>query len=137
MQKFRVLFREKVNQSFYVPAMMYPVFYFLTPKLMGTYIERVQYYRHFKIYISLGMTIFFYHWANCYVWPSKSFHEIVTQPEPNGKYVRSLLAHNLPRSWSMMSKDLHTQGFNFREMNEYSEKEVMPDVTNKFDNSWY
>jgi len=104
---------------------------------MGIYIDRIQYYRHIKIYISLGLTLFFWHGINCYPWPSKSFHEIVTQPEPNGKYVRSLLSHNLPRTWGKISKDLYTQGFNFREMNEYSQKEVMPDVTNKFDNSWY
>ncbi len=104
---------------------------------MGIYLNRIQYYRHFKIYISLGLTIFTYHMANCYTWPSKSFHEIITQPEPNGKYIRSLFSHNHPRTWGMISKDLHTQGYNFREMNEYSEKEIMPDVTNKFDNTWY
>ena len=81
--------------------------------------------------------MFAYLYSNCYVWPSKSFHEIITQPEPNGKYTRSLFSHNYPRTWAKISKDLYAQGYNFREMNEYSEKETMPDVTNKFDNSWY
>ena len=43
----------------------------------------------------------------------------------------------MPRQWSLISKQLHEQGYNFREMNEYYEKVTMPDVTNKFDNSFY
>jgi hypothetical protein len=64
-------------------------------------------------------------------------HDVITQPEPNGKYVRTILKENFPRQWSLISKQLHDTGFNFREMNEYSEKKVMPDVTDKFDNSYY
>jgi hypothetical protein len=36
-----------------------------------------------------------------------------------------------------MSLKLHDLGYNFREMNEYSQKAEMPDVTDKFDNSMY
>jgi hypothetical protein len=67
----------------------------------------------------------------------RHLHEVMTQPEPNGKYVRTTVKELLPRNWSMISKDLHRMGYNFREMNEYSEKDVMPDVTDKFDNTYY
>ncbi len=64
-------------------------------------------------------------------------HELITQPEPNGQYIRNILKENYPRNWSMISKQLHDIGYNFREMNEYSLKVDMPDVTDKFDNSMY
>ncbi len=34
-----------------------------------------------------------------------------------------------------MSKELNEQGYNFREMNEYSRREVMPSITTKHDDS--
>jgi len=43
----------------------------------------------------------------------------------------------MPRHWSMISKTLADQGYNFREMNEYHERTVMPDASNKFDNTFY
>jgi hypothetical protein len=86
---------------------------------------------------ALMMTVISYSIASTYSWPSKSFHDIITQPEPNGKYVRSTLKDQFPRHWSHISKDLHSLGFNFREMNEYNNKTEMPDVINKWDNSWY
>jgi hypothetical protein len=61
----------------------------------------------------------------------------VTQPEPNGQYVRNILKENFPRQWSLLSKQLHQQGYDFREMNESTEKLTLPDVDNKFDNSYY
>jgi hypothetical protein len=51
--------------------------------------------------------------------------------------MRTTLKETYPRNWAMISKELHRLGFDFREMNEYSGKEIMPDVTNKFDNSYY
>lgn len=120
-----------------LPAVSFPLFYVLAPKLMGIYIDRQQYYRPVKLFVAAALSSAFILMASFTPIASKPFHEIVTQPEPNGQYVRRLLAHNMPRHWAMVSKDLHYQGYNFREMNEYSHKDVMPDVTNKFDNSWY
>jgi hypothetical protein len=120
-----------------LPILSFPVFYLMTPKLMGLYIDRIHYYRPAKIFLACALTSATVVMATLTNTPSKPFHEIVTQPEPNGQYVRKLLSHNMPRHWSMISKDLYKQGYNFREMNEYSHKDVMPDVTNKFDNSWY
>ena len=51
--------------------------------------------------------------------------------------MRTLVKEILPRNWSMVSKELHSMGYNFREMNEHSEKDTMPDVTDRFDNSYY
>jgi hypothetical protein len=62
---------------------------------------------------------------------------VIIQPEPNGKYFRTTIKETYPRNWAMISKDLHAMGFDFREMNEYTGKETMPDVTDKFDNSYY
>lgn len=109
----------------------------MAPKLMGIYIDRQQYYRPVKLFVAACLSSGFILLASLTNIPSKPFHELVTQPEPNGQYVRRLLSHNMPTHWAKVSKDLYNQGYNFREMNEYSHKEVMPDVTNKFDNSWY
>ncbi len=62
---------------------------------------------------------------------------MLTQPEPNGKYLRTTVKQEFPRNWAMISKELHRMGYEFKEMNEYSAKEDMPDVTDKFDNSYY
>lgn len=43
----------------------------------------------------------------------------------------------MPRQWGLISKELHNQGYNFREMYEYHESKIMPEATNKFDNSYY
>jgi hypothetical protein len=120
-----------------LPIVSFPLFYLITPKLMGLYIDRIQFYRPTKLFIAATLSSGFILMASMSTIPSKPFHEIVTQPEPNGQYVRKLLAHNMPRHWAKVSKELYNQGYNFREMNEYSHKDVMPDVTNKFDNSWY
>jgi hypothetical protein len=120
-----------------LPIVSFPVFYVMAPKLMGIYIDRQQYYRPTKIFVAATLMNAFILMISMSTIPSKPFHEIVTQPEPNGQYVRKLLAHNMPTHWAKISKDLHYQGYNFREMNEYSHKDIMPDVTNKFDNTWY
>jgi hypothetical protein len=62
---------------------------------------------------------------------------VVTQPEPNGKYIREALRINFPRHWSIMSKQLYGMGYNFREMNEYHDREIIPDPDNKHDTSYY
>jgi hypothetical protein len=67
----------------------------------------------------------------------RPFHEVLTQPEPNGKYIRTILKEQYPRHWSLISKQLHELGYNLREMNEYDNKIYMPDVNNKYDDSWY
>ena len=104
---------------------------------MGIYIDRVQYYRPIKIYVAITLSSAFILYTSLLSIPSKPFHEIITQPEPNGQYVRKLISHNMPRQWASISRDLYLQGDKFREMNEYSHRDVMPDVTNKFDNAWY
>jgi hypothetical protein len=48
-----------------------------------------------------------------------------------------MLKDFFPRQWSLLSKELYDMGYNFREMVEYDQKTTMPDVTNKFDNSFY
>ncbi len=65
----------------------------------------------------------------------RAFHEVITQPEPNGKYLRTLLKENFPRHWSLMSNRLYNMGYNFREMSEYDARSVLPTADNKFDNT--
>jgi hypothetical protein len=43
----------------------------------------------------------------------------------------------MPRQWGNISKALHKQGYNFREMHEYDAAKMMPEAMNKFDNSYY
>ena len=62
---------------------------------------------------------------------------MVTQPEPNGRYVRRTLKEQFPTNWALISRQLHQMGYDFKEMNEYSDNIYMPDVTYKWDNSMY
>jgi hypothetical protein len=43
----------------------------------------------------------------------------------------------MPRQWGLISKQMHIQGYNFREMYEYDSAKAMPEAMNKFDNSYY
>jgi hypothetical protein len=135
--KFRDTFVKKISESILIPIVSGYGFYYLSDKIMRIYMHRMIYYRMFKLGVSINLTLMLWSYINSQQWSCKPFHEIVTQPEPNGKYIRSILKDNYPRNWSMMSKHLHELGYNFKEMNEYSENEFMPDVTYKFDNSMY
>ena len=67
----------------------------------------------------------------------KDFYELITQPEPRGSYLRTHLKSQRPRMWSLVSQQLSEQGFNFKEMAEYSENTTMPDITTKHDDNLY
>ena len=67
--------------------------------------------------------------------PNQIFHEILTQPNPHGSYIRKLIKYHFPRWWSELSGNLHENGYNLVEMNEYDKQIKMPELDNKFDSA--
>lgn len=135
--KFQSLFNWKIKESFFIPVAVLAGCMALSQKMFRLYLHRIVFYRLLRYTFSFSMAGCAYSIVNCYNWSNKIFHEIVTQPEPNGKYVRTLLKESYPRHWSIISNQLHELGYNFKEMNEHSENLYMPDVTYKHDNSRY
>lgn len=135
--KFRETFSIKMWESYFAPIALSVGFYFASPYLLRLYSHRHIYYRTYKLIFSFNFGMMSYMYLNTKIWPSRTIHDLLTQPEPNGKYLRTVLKNQFPRNWSQISKQLHEDGYNFKEMNEYSENKYMPDVTYKWDDSKY
>ena len=59
--------------------------------------------------------------TNTWMKPCLPFHELVSQPNPHGSYVRKVLRHHFPKLWEETSKTLFENGLNMIEMNEYDD----------------
>ena len=134
--KFKTLFADMALMSYIVPTIIFMGGYYALPRLLGLKASGAL-GRMRKTRVSFGAIFGFmlYREFNLRLFPNRNFHELVTQPEPRGKYFRTLLKENRPTKWAEISKQLHSLGYNFREMNEFSEAETMPLNPNKFDNS--
>ena len=135
--KFRETFKWKWYQCTLGPAVLGVGFYLVAPYFFRIYSHRMIFYRNIKMVFAAQCTIMSWMVINSYPWSDKTIHDLITQPEPNGRYLRRTLKEQFPRNWALISKQLHEMGYNFKEMNEYSENIYMPDVTYKFDNSMY
>ena len=69
------------------------------------------------------------HWMR----PNQEFHEIMWQPNPHGSYVRKVVRFHFPKLWEDVSANLHENGYNLKEMNEYDNQVEMPELSEKFD----
>ena len=67
--------------------------------------------------------------------PSEEWHKILSQPTPYGSYVRKVVQYHFPKYWSELSHTLYENGYNLKEMNEYDGRIVMPELTERFDNT--
>ena len=65
--------------------------------------------------------------------PSTQFHEIMAQPNPHGSYIRKVVRYHFPKLWSQVSSNLHVNGYNLKEMNEYDKQLDMPEFAEGFD----
>ena len=135
--KFRNEFKYKFLQSVVWPVIIGVGFFVISPYFFRLYSHRIVFYRPLKFVFAFNFGCISWMVLNAYPWKSKGLHELITQPEPNGKYFRTILKEQFPRNWSLISKQLHESGYNFKEMNEYSDKIFMPDVTYKWDDSMY
>ncbi len=135
--KFREAFKHKYIQSIVAPIVIGVGFFVASPYLLRLYSHRIVFYRFYKFVFACNFLTMSWMYLNTKTWPTKTIHEIITQPEPNGKYFRTILKENFPGNWSKISKDLNELGYNFKEMNEYSDQQQMPDVTYKWDDSMY
>ena len=64
--------------------------------------------------------------------PSSAFHELVSQPAPHGSYLRRTLKEHFPVWWHDCSRQLHENGINLPEMNEYDKAVKMPNSHTTF-----
>ncbi len=112
--------------------------YLLAYPILGRFTRGVA---HHSLTVNLGATIAiftFLHLAYAdFENKDKAFHEIMTQPNPHGSYVRKAIRHHFPCWWSDISLNLHANGYNLKEMNEYVAKTDMPEIRHKFDKNLY
>jgi len=87
----RNTFKETWNLSFALPIATFAVFWVAFPKMFGYFVFRTQFHRSFRMAATLANTLCVYALINSYPFPNKQFHEVLTQPEPNGQYLRKLL----------------------------------------------
>ena len=74
-----------------MPAALFGVFWLAFPKLFGIFNVRQQYHRSFRLATTLANTGCAYVLLNSFPFPNKQFQEVITQPEPNGQYVRKMM----------------------------------------------
>lgn len=133
--KFKTLFKDQFQKSYIFPSLAFVVMYYASPYYLGLTRKNFSKFKPMKLGCAGVLSYLIYNEINLYPFPSKHFHELVTQPEPRGKYFRTVLKEQQPRKWALISKQLHEMGYNFQEMNEYSNKETMPYPDFKFDNT--
>lgn len=125
------------TQCIVVPLVLLFAANFAFPYIFKQYVYNVTSMRSIRYAFAFQCCVMSYIYLNTKTWKSVPFHDLITQPEPNGKYLRTILKSNFPNIWAEISSELHKLGYNFKEMNEYSAKEVMPDITYKWDDSRY
>ena len=131
--KFKQLNQQLLIYSIAVPIGCCALFYYSTRRIFA--LENVAKNKVLRIFLSLVGGTIIQREILMYPWYNRHFHEIITQPEPRGKYIRTYLRDVHPNKWKFLSKGLNDMGYNFREMNEYSDKIDMPNLTGKFDNN--
>lgn len=133
--KFKSLFSQMHIQAYAFSTLAALASYNIIPRLFKLRDYGNSHFRNTKVLLAFITGIIVYRELNIHTFPNKHFHELITQPEPRGRYIRMVLKDSQPRKWALLSKDLHSMGYNFREMNEYSHREEMPHPSNKFDNN--
>ena len=112
-------------------------FYMYALKMLGFKDYKKTKYKFVRIFLGFTFGSMVTMVINSYPYRQKDFYELITQPEPRGSYLRTHLKSQRPRMWSLVSQQLSEQGFNFKEMAEYSENITMPDITTKHDDNLY
>ena len=69
--------------------------------------------------------------------PSRTFHEIVSQPAPHGSYLRRSLKEHFPVWWHETSMKLHEDGLSLPEMPHYDQQTQMPKSHTQFNTNRY
>lgn len=87
----RNTFKNMWHLTFVIPTIGYLGFWLAFPKLFGFFNNRRHFNRSFRMAATIANTSVFWVLFNSYPFRDKQFHEVLTQPEPNGKYVRTVL----------------------------------------------
>ena len=69
--------------------------------------------------------------------PAPAFNDVMCQPSPHGSYLRRSIREHFPAWWYTVSQNLHNEGFNFPEMNEYDKQEMIQKSHTSFNDKLY
>jgi capsule polysaccharide modification protein KpsS len=87
----RNTFKTNWTMSFVVPVATYGLFWIAFPRMFNVFVLRTQFHRSFRFAATLANTACVYAFINSFPFPNKQFHEVLTQPEPNGQYLRKVM----------------------------------------------
>ena len=71
--------------------------------------------------------------ASAWERPSKTFHDLVSQPAPHGSYLRRSIKEHFPVWWNSISANLNESGYSLPEMNEYDKSTTIQASHTQFD----
>ena len=91
VMKFRTVFKSVFFTSFVIPVSTFAVFWLAFPRMFGFIAFRSQFYRSLRLACTLTNMGCVYALVNSFPFPNKQLHQIITQPEPNGQYVRKVM----------------------------------------------
>lgn len=69
--------------------------------------------------------------------PAPAFNDVMCQPSPHGSYLRRSIREHFPAWWYVVSANLHKEGFNFPEMNEYDKQTMIQKSHTSFNDKLY
>ena len=101
--------------------------------LMGGAVKGHSYSRHLRLPVAMCFGTFFSCQASSWERPSKTFHDLVSQPAPHGSYLRKTLRENFPVWWHTISGNLYSNGYNLPEMIEYDKSTEIQRSHTQFD----
>ena len=107
--------------------------WFLCFPLMGPLVKSAAHSWMLKLPATVTFATFLGVQASAWERPSKTFHELVSQPAPHGSYVRKSLKEHFPVWWSSVSGNLHKNGYSLPEMNEYDKSTKIQNTHTEFD----
>lgn len=109
----------------------------LTYPLMGPIIKNMHFAWWLRFPAAATFATFLGVQATNWQRPSKSFHELMSQPAPHGSYLRRTLKEHFPVWWYETSMQLEENGYSLPEMPQYDKQTTMPNTHLKFDSTFY
>ena len=109
----------------------------LTYPLMGPIVKSSLHGWMLRFPVAMTFATFLGVQASNWQRPSKTFHEIMSQPAPHGSYLRRSLKEHFPVWWNDVSGQLHTNGYSLPEMPQYDKSVEIQKTHTRFDPSFY
>ena len=101
--------------------------------LMGPVVKSAAHGWMLRLAPAISIATFLGVQASAWARPSKTFHELVSQPAPHGSYLRKSLREHFPVWWNSVSANLDANGYSLPEMNEYDKSTSIQNTHTEFD----